>query len=126
MTDKNTDKIDSLLKKVKDKEEKIKDFSDLLDDLSSIDDKRKSLWREIYENAVSDRERAGILFTEAYRAMGESASDHIAMGTTMSKYLERMSKSNDQILNLADLVNKADKEAEKIVPDELYSQIMGD
>ena len=122
----NQEKIDDLLKKVKDKEDKIKDFADMLAGMASIDEKKKALWKEIYENAVSDRERASILFTEAYKAMGTSASDHISIGTTMSKYLERMSKSNDQILNLADLVSKAEKEEEKIVPDELYSKIMGD
>ena len=58
--------------------------------------------------------------------MGTGASDHIAIGTTMSKYLERMTKSNDQILTLADLINKASQQEDKIVPDELYSKIMGD
>lgn len=123
---KNQEKIDSLLEKVKNKEEKVKDFGDMLAGISSIDEKRKSLWKEIYENAISDRERAAILFTEAYTSMGSSASDHISIGSTMTKYLERMSKSNDQILNLADLVNKANAEEEKIVPDELYDKIMGD
>jgi len=120
------EKIEKLLSKVKDKEDKVKDFVDMLSGISSIDEKRKTLWKEIYENAVSDRERAAILFTEAYKTMGDSTSDHIAIGSTMSKYLERMSKSNDQILSLADLVNKAQAEEEKIVPDELYSKIMGD
>jgi len=120
------DKIDKMLKDVKKKEEKIKSFSELLEGLASTDEKKKSLWKEIYENAVGDRERASILFTEAYKSMGASPSDHIAMGSIMSKYLERMSKSNDQILNLAELVNKAEKEQEKIVPDELYSKILGD
>lgn len=120
------DKIENLLKKVKDKEERVRSFSEMLDGISSIDEKKKSLWREIYENAVSDRERASILFTEAYKVMGTGTSDHIAIGSTMSKYLERMSKSNDQILNLAELVSKAEKEEEKIVPDELYNKIMSD
>ena len=120
------EKIESLLEKVKRKEDKVKDFGDMLAGLDSIDDKRKALWKEIYENAVTDRERAAILFTEAYKSMGSGASDHIALGGTMSKYLERMSKSNDQILNLADLVNKAQIEEEKIVPGELYDKIMSD
>ena len=106
------EKIEKLLEKVKDKEQSVKDFGDMLAGLNSIDEKRKALWKEIYENAVSDRERAAILFTEAYKTMGDSTSDHIAIGSTMSKYLERMSKSNDQILSLADLVNKAQIEEE--------------
>ena len=84
------------------------------------------LWKEIYQNAVNDRERAAILFTEAYKTMGSSSSDHISIGNIMSKYLERMTKSNDQILGLADLINKAEQKEEKIVPDELYNQIMSD
>lgn len=123
---KDKEKIEKLLDKVKDKEDKVRDFGDMLAGITSIDEKRKSLWKEIYENAVSDRERAAILFTEAYKTMGTSTADHIAIGTTMSKYLERMSKSNDQILTLADLVNKAQVEEEKIIPDELYSKIRGD
>lgn len=123
MTD-NTEKIERLLKQTREKEKKVSDFSELLSGLASTDEKKKALWREIYENAISDRERASILFTEAYKAMGNSTSDHISMGTTMSKYLERMCKSNDQILSLADLINKASEQEEKIVPDELYQEIM--
>ena len=120
----NEKKIEKLLNQVKDKDKKVKDFSDLLEGLGSTDEKKKSLWREIYENAVADRERASILFTEAYKAMGTGATDHISIGATMSKYLERMSKSNDQILSLADLINKASEQEEKIVPDDLYKEIL--
>jgi len=120
----NRNKIEKLLEQSKEKEQKIKDFSEMLAGLASTDDKKKALWREIYENAVTDRERASILFTEAYLAMGDSTSDHVSLGSTMSKYLERMTKSNDQILSLADLVNKAEEKEEKIVPDELYEKII--
>jgi hypothetical protein len=121
-----TKKIDKLLDKVKKSEQKIKDFSDILGNLQSVDDKQKALWKEIYENAVSDRERASVLFTEAYKTMGTSAADHSSMGTTMSKYLERMCKSNDQILHLADLINKAEQSESRVNPDELFDKIMGE
>ncbi len=123
---KNQEKIDSLLNQVRDKEKRVKDFGDMLAGLTSTDEKKKALWKEIYENAISDRERAAILFTEAYQTMGTATTDHIAIGSTMSKYLERMSKSNDQILNLADLINKAAEKEDKIVPDELYDKIKGE
>ena len=124
MSEKDVKKIDNLLDQVRKSEEKIKNFSDLLDNLSSTEDKKKSLWREIYENAVSDRDRAGALFTEAYKAMGSSTADHASMGTTMSKYLERMCKSNDQILSLADLINKAEQQESKVDPDDLFDKIL--
>lgn len=118
--------IEDLLISAEEKKDKLENFVEILESLKSTDPKKKVLWKEIYQNAVNDRERAAILFTEAYKTMGSSSSDHISIGNIMSKYLERMTKSNDQILGLADLLNKAEQKEEKIVPDELYSQIMSD
>ena len=118
--------IEDLLISAEEKKDKLDNFVEILESLKSTDPKKKVLWKEIYQNAVNDRERAAILFTEAYKTMGSSSSDHISIGNIMSKYLERMTKSNDQILGLADLLNKAEQKEEKIVPDELYSQIMSD
>lgn len=125
MSEKSRNKnIDTLLDTVKSKEEKIKNFSDILDDLTATEDKKKLLWKEIYDNAVTDRERAGILFTEAYKSMGQSSSDHASLGSVMSKYLERMCKSNDQILSLADLINKAEEKEKQVDPDDLFGKIL--
>ena len=125
MSEKSRNKnIDTLLDTVKSKEENIKNFSDILDDLTATEDKKKLLWKEIYDNAVTDRERAGILFTEAYKSMGQSSSDHASLGSVMSKYLERMCKSNDQILSLADLINKAEEKEKQVDPDDLFGKIL--
>ena len=43
----------------------------------------------------------------------------------MSKYLERMSKSNDQILRLAELIAK-EEEKNEISADDIFNQITGD
>jgi len=117
------EKVDNLLDTIKSKEEKIKNFSEILNDLTSTEDKKKLLWKEIYENSVSDRERAGILFTEAYKTMGHSAADHAALGSIMSKYLERMCKSNDQILKLAELIAKEEEKEGSISPDDIFKEI---
>ena len=119
-------KLDNLLDKNRKSEEKIKAFSEILDNLASTEDKKKALWREIYENAVSDRERASILFTEAFKTMGGGASDHATLGSVMSKYLERMCKSNEQILNLATLIIKSEQAEESLNSDEIFSKITGD
>jgi hypothetical protein len=116
-------KIDGLLDKNKKLEDKIKSFDDLLGKLSSTEDRKKALWKEIYENAVSDRERASILFTEAFKTMSGNSSDHVTIGTIMSKYLERMCKSNSQILALADLISKAELENSKVDSDDIFSKI---
>jgi len=122
MTKRN--KIEKELTKINDKQEKVKQFSDLLDSIESLEDKRKFLWREIYENAINDRECASFLFADLFKELSGSAQ-HAVAGTIASKYLERMSKSNDQILKLAELISKAEEVSAKINPDDIYSTIMG-
>jgi len=115
--------IEDLMDDVKNKDNKIALFSDLLDSLESTEDKKKHLWKEIYENALNDREQAGILFTDLlFQSKGNSAN-HAMFGPIMAKYLERMSKSNDQILRLAEIIAK--EEAVSINPDDVFSQITG-
>jgi len=126
MVDQQTKNIDTLMDKVKGKEEKIKQFSEILDSLKNLDDKKKTLWGEIYQNAVSDRERASILFTEAFKSMGGGSADHVSLGSTLVKYLERMCKSNDQILSLADMITKAEQQESRIDPDDIFSKISGE
>ena len=116
-------KLDKLMDRKRGSEEKISAFGDLLEDLTSTEEKKKALWREIYENAVSDRERASILFTDAFKSMGTTASEHVTLGSVMSKYLERMCKSNEQILNLASLIAKAEQADQRVNPDEIFSKI---
>ena len=99
-----TKKIDQMMDEVKKSNEKIDNFSELLNSLESTDEKRRVLWQEIYENAVSDRERASILFTEAFKAMAGVTSDHISIGPTLVKYLERMCKSNGQLITLSEMI----------------------
>ena len=117
------EKLDKLLDTNKKKEEKIRSFEDLLATLEKADEKKKLLWSEIYSNSLHDREKASILFTEAYKTMGAGATDHAALGSTMTKYLERMSKSNDQILKLAELIQKAELAESKVDPNDLFDKI---
>ena len=119
----SAEKIEKLLDKNKTVEAKVEVFRKMLDSLEQTDQKKKALWKEIYENAVSDRERASILFTEAYKTMGAAATDHVALGTTMTKYIERMCKSNEQILKLAELITKSEQAESKIDADDLFKQI---
>ena len=64
---------------------KVDAFSDLLDNISSIEDKKKLLWKEIYENALNDRENANSLYTDLYLKMQGSQSDHMQVGAIMTK-----------------------------------------
>ena len=116
-------KQEELLDRIKNKEDKIKEFGDILDSIENTGDKKKMLWKEIYENAVSDRENAYILFHEAYSSMMKSTAEHITVGPVLNKYLERMNKANDQLLKLAELISKAEEQSTKIDPEDIFSQI---
>lgn len=105
---------------------KISEFSDILDALTSTEEKKKLLWKEIYENALVDRENAAMLFTDAWSRMSSGTAEHISLGPTLTKYLERMSKSNEQILRLAELISKIQENDEKIDPDDVFASISGD
>ena len=83
------------------KEERIKNCADILDNIDSLEDKKKMLWKEIYENSLEDREKAKMLFNDAYISMQGGVNEHMNIGGVMSKYLERMCRSNDQILKLS-------------------------
>jgi hypothetical protein len=103
------------------KEKKIKQFSDILDSLTSTEDKKKMLWKEIYENAVNDRENAGILFTDALMQVKGNTANHNILGPVVAKYIERMSRANDQILKLAELI--AQEESKEMSMDSIYDKI---
>ena len=104
---------------------KVEQFSEILDSLANTEEKKKMLWKEIYENALIDRENASMLFTDAWQSMSGGSSEHATLGPTMSKYLERMCKSNEQILRLAELISKAEERDAKVDPDDLFNQIDG-
>lgn len=100
------------------------DFKKLLLTLEVIDDKKKILWAQIYEHAIEDRMNAYILFTDLYINSRGKPSEHVENGPVLAKYIERMSRSNDQILKLAELIQHA-QEQESSVKDEgdIFDQI---
>lgn len=104
----------------------LKDFSSLLDVLSSVEEKTKSLWKQIYENAVEDRKNAFIMWFNLYSHVNGNPTEHAIHGQNLSKYLERMSKANDQMIKLAQLVaESSDRTQEQSVSQEdMYSNIL--
>ena len=117
------DNLTSALQKIEKIEEKTKKFEEMLSELVSSDDKKKLLWKEIYENLNLDRQNAHVLFVDAYTQMRTGIAEHAAIGAILSKYLERMNKSNEQLLKLAEVIARAEAENNKIDPDDLFSQI---
>lgn len=104
-------------------EEKIKDFSDLLTQIESLDDKKKQLWKEIYENAISDRQNSYVMFMRLVKIVQDKSTEHAVHGRTIATYIEKMSKSNDQLIKLAELIAKASSQSEEIDPDDMFERI---
>ena len=117
--------MENILDRLEKSKQNVKEFSDLLDSIESMEGKKKALWKEIYENAVVDRENAKMLFSDAYLNLTGALSDHANVGSVIAKYLERMCKSNEQILRLAELIAKAEEESARIDPDDIFSEIQG-
>lgn len=115
--------IEKMLERLKDNEKKVDQFSDVLDSIENASEKKKMLWKEIYENAIVDRTSAHILFTNLYSQMGVSAADHATLGVTLTKYLERMSKSNEQLLALSKQIAESETSNENISEDEIFNRI---
>lgn len=117
------EKLEKALDTTEKLKRKLEAFSDILDELTSTEEKKKLLWKEVYENSLVDRENAAMLFTDAWSRMSPGTSEHITLGATLTKYLERMSKSNEQILRLAELISKAEEQETKIDPDDVFNTI---
>lgn len=88
-------------------ENEVKGFSDLLSTLSSTEDRKKALWKQIYEFALVDRKNAFVLFGDLYNMVQNNGTEHAIHGATLSKYMERMQKANEQLIKLAELVSEA-------------------
>ena len=119
----STEKLLDKVEKAEKKENRIKNFADILDNIDSLEDKKKMLWKEIYENSLEDREKAKMLFNDAYISMQGGVNEHMNIGGVMSKYLERMCRSNDQILKLAELIAKEEEKSETVSEDDIFSRI---
>lgn len=103
-------------------EAKVKDemenFNGLLDSLSTAHDKKKALWRQIYDNAVTDRRNSYIMFTDLYTQVHGHTSEHAIHGATLAKYMERLNKANEQLIKLAEIIDDAVNEDEDEITDE--------
>jgi single-stranded DNA-specific DHH superfamily exonuclease len=106
-------------------EQRIQDFGELLASIESLDDKKRQLWREIYENAISDRQNSYVMFSKLVRIVEDKSTEHAVHGRTIATFLERMSKSNDQLIKLAELIAKAQRSDEEINADDMFDQIKG-
>jgi hypothetical protein len=107
--------------------EKIETFSSLLDEINSLTDKKKELWKQIYEHAMIDRQNAYILVQELMKAVENDDSKHAIHSQGINKYLERMQAANAQLLRLAEIIAAAETEPkEEINPNDIFAKIQSE
>lgn len=90
----------------------LQDFTLLLNDLN-LDPKLASLWKLIYSNAMTDRKHALALWLDLYVKTYDDGDKHFQNGQTLHRYMDIMNKSNQQLLKLAELVDRAREIKEK-------------
>lgn len=118
--------IERKMSEINKQSDNLSDFEIEIEKLKNVDSRKKILWQQIYRNAIDDRSAASALFTECYAAMGKTATDHAAMGSVLVKYLEKMSKSNQQLIDLSLLMSKDEEQSHGIDPDDLFREIEGE
>lgn len=104
---------------------KIKAFGELLDSLK-VADKKKELWKEIYAHALQDRSYALQMYVNCSNIVLGDPTQHAIHGPNIAKYLERMSRTNDQLLKLAELVAAAEEVSDGALTmstDEIYEKL---
>lgn len=103
--------------------ERVKDFSDLLGKIEGVDDKKKQIWKEIYENAITDRQNAFVMFVKLAKITDDKTNEWAVHGKTMATFLERMGRANDQLIKLAELISRSDPANSPIDSDEMFKMI---
>ena len=104
-------------------EEKIRDFGAILEDIESLDDKQRRLWKEIYENAIADRQNSYVMFTKLVKMTGDKSSEHAVHSKAIASYIDHMQKANEQLVKLASLIADAKKKDEAIDAGDAYDRI---
>lgn len=95
-------------------------FEALLNGLTSLDEKKKYLWLDIYSNAFKEIEMAYKLFDAAVASTDLDVDiNHSELGGVMVKYLERASKANDQLLKLVTMIEEEEEKNEELEMDKV-------
>ena len=98
----------------------------LLNDICDSNHKLKDLWIEIYENSLNDRENAQKLFDSILSEIDLNPTNHAIYGAQASKYLERLCKTNEQLLKLSEVISNETEVQTEINSNDLFNRIEED
>jgi len=104
----------------------LQEFDELLNSIDSAGTKEKILWRQIYNNSITDRSNANLCFLDLYPHLQSDIDNHMTHGMQAVQYLTRMEKSNEQLIKLATIIQKAlesQQQEESIDTNALFDEI---
>jgi len=96
----------------------LSEFDSLLESIKTSNSKEKLLWKQIYDNAITDRQNAYAAYISLFPGIQKDVDAHGILGDKVSKYIERMRDANEQLLKLATMIRKAiEMETESVETD---------
>ncbi len=91
-----------------------------------MSDKIKNYIDEVLDNIRNDREITRELLDDAIKWLSKDESRHREIGLTISKYVETLQRSNEQLVKVASLVSKKESSSDTLSAKEMeniYSAI---
>ena len=104
-------------------EKMVETFEGLLLGMTGASEKHRRLWKEIYKNALIDRWNANALFMTLVSITGDKSTEHAIHGKTLATYVERMSRANDQLIKLSEIISSYEEKQESLDPEEMYEKL---
>ena len=83
---------------------------------------------EVIDNIRTDREITRELLDDAIKWLSKDESRHQQIGIVMSKYVETLQRSNEQLVKVVNLMSKTDKSSGLTAEDkeDLFNMISGE
>jgi rubrerythrin len=84
---------------------------------------------EVVENIRKDREVSNDLLKDAIGYLAKDESRHRDIGLVLSKYVETLQRSNEQLVKITSLIAKEESKSEGLTEkdmEEIYSAIKGE
>lgn len=109
-------------------------FPDVLEAMQGeIDEKVRSLWLEVYKNIVNDRATARMLLVQMVIELKTRQANsqipevvHLESSPLLVKYMERVAKCNDQLLDLLKMVENYVGDSGALTDDDIFESIEAD
>jgi hypothetical protein len=110
-------------RQIKDNDRRVKNFSEIVGKMNELPEEKKTLYKEIYENAITDRQHSYGMYRILLTICDTNSTEHAVHARSIATFIEKMSRANDQIIKLADLLRRAEEREQEIDPEDMFKAI---